>query len=475
MSSRYHDTLDYLYGLVNFEHRRLDQYVAENISLERPRQLLGAVGDPQDSFEAIHIAGTKGKGSVAAMCAAILSAAGYRVGLYTSPHLFDFRDRIRIVSPEDSDGRIGEDQLVQLVEELKPAIADKPDVTWYEAVTAIAFMHFAHEQVDLAVVEVGLGGRLDATNVLNPLVAVITSLSLDHTALLGNTLAEIAAEKGGIIKAGTPVVTAPQEPEAFACLRDIAASRNAPMRIIGQDWQWSGVPRSRTGPKVGRNNNQQIVLRQAPDNAFIQPPILLTLALSGRHQQSNCVTALAALNEINARYPSLDVDAVLDGLANVHWPGRLQMLATAKDEPALLVDCAHNVDSARKLAYALTHDYDYHSLWLVIGMTADKDMRGILEALLPLTQSAIMTTSGHPRAANPSELAALANQIGFAGSTAQTVADAVRMAWQQADPDDLICVTGSIFVVGDLLNQWDSLQSDLREDSGATANDQSVT
>jgi dihydrofolate synthase/folylpolyglutamate synthase len=475
MSSRYQDTLDFLYGLVNFEHRRLDQYVAENISLDRPRKLLGAVGDPQNSFEAIHIAGTKGKGSVAAMCTSILSAAGYRVGLYTSPHLFDFRDRIRIVSREDGDGRIGEEQLVKLVEELKPAIAQISDITWYEAVTAIAFMHFAREQVDLAVVEVGLGGRLDATNILMPLVSVITSLSLDHTALLGDTLAEIATEKGGIIKANTPVVIAPQESEALECLRDIAESRRAPLEIVGQEWQWSAVPRSRTAPGHGPANNHQIVLRKAPHDAFIQPPLLMTLALNGRHQESNCVTALAALNEIGAGYPLLNVNAVLDGLGNVQWPGRLQLLNANPGEPALLVDCAHNVDSARKLAYALTHEYDFRSLWLVIGMTADKDMTGILEALLPLAEAAIMTSSGHPRAAAPSELVTLSSQLGVEALASTTVSGAIRQAWRLAQPGDLICVTGSIFVVGDLLNQWDGLQSDLREDSGQKENDQSIT
>jgi dihydrofolate synthase/folylpolyglutamate synthase len=461
MSSRYQETLDYLYGLVNFEHRRLDQYMAEKITLDRPRRLLALLGDPQDQFEAIHIAGTKGKGSVAAMSAAMLRAAGYRVGLYTSPHLFDFRDRIRILTPEDGDGRIGKKHLIRLVELLKPVIAQIADATWYEAVTALAFMHFAREKVDLAVVEVGLGGRLDATNVLSPLVSVITSLSLDHTALLGNTLAEIAAEKGGIIKPGTPVVTVNQATEALLCLQAIAESNNAPMTIVGRDWSWSAVPRPSIKPGKKQDGRQKIILKKTPDGAFLRAPLLLTLALDGRHQQENCVAALAAMNAIQARYPLLDVDAVLKGVAQVSWPGRLQMLHSVPGQPALLVDCAHNVDSATKLAQALTGEYAYRALWLVLGITADKNLQGMLEALLPLAQGTIMTTSGHPRAATPAELAALANRMGMEVSSSPSVSAAVRQAWRLAGPDDLICVTGSIFVVGDLLNHWDSLQSDL--------------
>jgi dihydrofolate synthase/folylpolyglutamate synthase len=462
MSSRYQEALDYLYGLVNFEHRRLDQYVAENITLDRPRRLLALLGNPQNRFQAIHIAGTKGKGSVAATCTAILRAAGYRAGLYTSPHLFDFRDRIRIVTPQDGDGRISREHLADLVEELKPAVAQLADITWYEAVTALAFMHFARQKVDIAVVEVGLGGRLDATNVLAPLVSVITSLSLDHTALLGNTLAEIAAEKGGIIKPDTPVVTASQATEALVRIQEIAGNRNAPLTVAGRTWQWSAVPRSEKKRRGARDGKQQIILSKTPKGAFLQAPLLLKLALDGRHQQENCVVSLAALNQIQASYPSLDVNAVVQGVDRVNWPGRLQTLETAEDEPTLLVDCAHNVDSATKLAYALTNDYAYRSLWLVLGITADKDVQGILDVLAPMAECTIMTTSGHPRAAAPSALAEMATSMGLETMTSPNVAAAVRQAWQLAQPEDLICVTGSIFVVGDLLNQWDSLQSDLR-------------
>ncbi len=461
MSSRYQDALDYLYALVNFEHRRIDQYAPENISLDRPRQLLALIGDPQESFKAIHIAGTKGKGSVAAMCTAIARAAGYRVGLYTSPHLHDFRERIRIVTPQVGDGRIGEAELVELVDILKPAIAQIPEITWYEVVTALAFLHFAREEIDLGVIEVGLGGRLDATNVLKPLVSVITSLSLDHTTLLGNTLPEIAAEKGGIIKPGIPVVTAPQAADALQTLRDIAESADTPLTVIGHDWQWHAVPPLKRHATASPAKGQQVILTKAPSTAFVRPPLLLTMALAGQHQQENAVAALAALDNVTDDYSRLDVRAVQEGLANVNWPGRLQVLSSAMDRPTLLVDCAHNVDSASKLAYALDHDYAFDKLWLILGITADKDLRGIMRALLRLTDQAIMTSSGHPRAATPADLVRLAGEIGFQAKSSQTVSEAVKAAWRLAGARDLICVTGSIFVVGDLLNQWDSLKSEL--------------
>ncbi|VAW31315.1 Dihydrofolate synthase @ Folylpolyglutamate synthase, partial [hydrothermal vent metagenome] len=211
----YEKALDYLYSFINFERKKQDRYMASKLDHTRPRRLLDALGTPYGRFPAIHIAGTKGKGSVAAICAFTLRAAGYTVGLYTSPHLQEFRERIRILTLDDADGRIPKTAFTQQINKICALEADFPDITWFEILTAIAFLHFADSGVDIAVVEVGLGGRLDATNVLTPLVSVITRLSLDHTTLLGNKLRQIAYEKGGIIKPGIPVISANQEPEAM--------------------------------------------------------------------------------------------------------------------------------------------------------------------------------------------------------------------------------------------------------------------
>lgn len=461
MSASYQEALDYLYGFVNFEHRRLDRYSPENISLDRAQHFLGLLGDPQTKYPSIHIAGTKGKGSVAAMCAFSLRAAGLKCALYTSPHLQDFRDRIRILTPDDEDGRIPKDKFATLVDRIKLASEQVDDLTWYELVTAIALLHFAEEAVDIAVIEVGLGGRLDATNVLTPLVSVITSLSLDHTYLLGNSLAEIAVEKAGIIKEGVPVVSAPQESEGLSELEQIALKRQASLTVIGREWQYSALERERNQELVAGPINQHIIITKSPDCTVAGEGSEFTLALIGQHQMDNAMAAIAALDVASSAFPELSEGSVKHGLADVHWPGRMQILAQDSVNPALLADCAHNVDSAQKLANTLQHDFHYKRLALVIGTTADKDVEGILEVLLPLSDHALLTSSGHPRASNPGELLRIATKMGFECSAHANVMEALRAARGLTSAGDLVCVTGSIFVVGDLLNQWESLKSQL--------------
>jgi dihydrofolate synthase/folylpolyglutamate synthase len=422
---------------------------------------LAHLGDPHNDFQCIHIAGTKGKGSVAAYCASALRVSGLKVGLYTSPHLQGFRDRIRILSPKDADGRISRQRVAELVEVIKPTAHLIPDLTWYELVTAIAFLYFEQEKVDIAVIEVGLGGRLDATTVITPLVSVITSLSLDHTYLLGDTLAEIAGEKAGIFKQGIPAISAPQPPEALEQLSQIAHSKNAPLTIIGREWDWYADPLDKTGDGNENSWQQQITVTRTPSPEFIPSHSKFSLALAGRHQQENAMVAIAALDAIRTHFSSLTLESVREGLSTVKWAGRLQILSQGNSQPTLLLDCAHNVDSAQKLVYALGHDYEVHQLLLVVGVTSDKDVSGILKILLPVTDRVILTSSTHPRAAKPEELREIATSLGYEVQISPSVADAVATAWSVSGPNDLICVTGSIFVVGDLLNQWEGLQSRL--------------
>ncbi len=450
----YDQALDYLYGLINFEMRRHDRYMASKLDALRSLRLMEFLGNPHQHFPSIHIAGTKGKGSVAAICAASLRAAGYKVGLYTSPHVQEFRERIRVLTPDDSDGRIPQADFVRLMERLKTAVAAIEEITWFEVVTAIAFLYFAQQEVDAAVVEVGLGGRLDATNVVTPLVSVITRLSFDHTDLLGNTLSQIAWEKGGIIKPGVPLVTAPQQPEALKRLQEIAVERESPISIVGQNWQFEGRRQKAEGKK------QELVITHSPSD-FCPHFSAFPLALVGDHQVENGAVALAALAAVQPHLPGLTLDAVREGLATVQWNGRLQTLHEAPDTPSLLVDCAHNVDSAIRLRHALTHDYHYEKLWLIYSASAGKDVAGMLAQLLPLAAGAIATISTHPRADKPEEIADLAAQASFSMTIELDLGTAVTQFWQKAGPNDLICVTGSIFVVGDLLNQWENLRSKL--------------
>ncbi len=452
----YQRALDFLYSFINFEHKALDRYQASKIDADRPRRLLAELGSPQNRYPSIHIAGTKGKGSVAAMCAASLRAAGLRVGLYTSPHLRDFRERIRVLSAHDPDGLISETSFAAHIDRLRPYIDRAPGITWFEIVTAVAFLHFAESNLDAAVVEVGLGGRLDATNVLTPDVSVITSLSLDHTQLLGDTLSQIAFEKGGIIKPGVPVVSAPQKPEALDKLAEIAAERDAPLTVVGRDWHYESIhEHANSSERRGRH----LVILDGPDPAFIPPGTPFTVGLTGGYQVENAVVALAALEKVRHRFPALNVAALQTGLATVHWDGRLQLLQEGPDRPTILIDSAHNDDSAMRLVTALSEDFRYRRLILIFGAPADKDVAGMLARLVPLAETVIATTANHPRSAAPEELAGMVHSFGRDALITHTVAEALTAALSIAHPDDLILATGSIIVIGDLLNHWDTLQS----------------
>ena len=459
----YEKALDYLYSFINFERKKQDRYMASKLDHTRPRRLLNALGAPYTQFPAIHIGGTKGKGSVAAICAYTLRAAGYKAGLYTSPHLQDFRERIRILTPDDADGRISKTQFIQQINKIRALETEFPDITWFEILTAIAFLHFAESKVDVAVVEVGLGGRLDATNVLTPLVSVITRLSLDHTTLLGNTLTKIAYEKGGIIKPGIPLITASQEPEAAQELLKIATERESPISIVGKNWRYEGGVATDSALAVPHQpNQQQLTISHSPAPDLVPPGSRFELPLGGDHQLENATVALAALQQVQPHFPRLTLATMQAGLASVQWPGRLDIIHPGDERsPMLLVDCAHNPDSTQKLQHALQHSFQYKNLWLIFGAPADKDVPKMLSVMLPLAYQAIVTTASHPRSATPEQLAELSAELGFAVTAVPDMATALSTTWQQARPSDLICVTGSIVVVGDLLNQWESLQSQL--------------
>lgn len=455
----YEQALDYLYSFINFEAKKQDRYMASKLDHTRPGRLMHALGNPHTKFPSIHIAGTKGKGSTAAICAYTLRAAGYKVGLYTSPHLQDFRERVRILTPDDADGRISKPQFIHHINKIRALEDQFPDITWFEILTAIAFLQFAEEKVDIAVVEVGLGGRLDATNVIIPLVSIITRLSFDHTDLLGNTLAQIAFEKGGIIKPGIPLITANQEPEALTKLQQMVEERGCQLAVVGQDWLYES--------KENRQPRQQtfaITHSTAPE--WIPTGSLFNLHLDGKHQLENATIALAALQHIAPHFPNLTLPILQEGLATVRWPGRLDLIHPGSENtPALLVDCAHNPDAIQKLSEALQHSFQYNRLWLIFGAPADKDIPKMLAELLPLTHHTFMTTASHPRSATPEALANVGETLGYGVTAVSNMATALTTAWQQAQPSDLICVTGSIVVVGDLLNQWESLQSQLLTNS----------
>lgn len=427
----YSDALDYLYGFVNWEIERHVRYSPEGMTLARPRAVLAALGHPQDQYPVVHITGTKGKGSVGAMCAASFQAAGLRTGLYSSPHLQDFRERYRIdnqlISPED---------FLSLVNTARPLIEQVPDITWFEVTTALAFVYFAQQQVDVAVVEVGLGGRLDATNIVTPVVSVVTSLSYDHTHLLGDSLASIAREKGGIIKPGVPVVSAPQPPEALDVLVAIAAERDAPLTLVGRDWLFTPV----------ENAWNRQLFWAAPVG---QPQELYRTALIGEHQAVNATVALAALDHARRAGVPVTQEAIRTGLQQVDWPGRLEVVPGT---PVLVLDAAHNGASARRLSAALAEMFPQRPLALIFGASADKDVDGMMEALLPQVDFLVAAQAVHPRALALDEIEAAAYRQGYQGPVERIpdAANALRRASELVGPDGLVCTTGSLFIIGEM-------------------------
>lgn len=429
----YHDALSYIYHFTDYEKRGFAVYAPEFYSLDRVRQLLSLLGDPQTSFQAVHVAGTKGKGSTAALIESVLRAAGYRTGLYTSPHLHSYRERIQV-----SGQLIPEADVVRLIGELRPLVEQIADITTFEIITAMAFQWFAEQDVEWAVVEVGLGGRLDATNVITPAVAVITSISLDHMAVLGDTVTQIAKEKAGIIKEGVPVVSAPQLEEALAVVEATCQQQAAPLTLVGREWTWQAGSSDLHG--------QHFSIR-----GEIEQLDALWLPLLGRHQLVNATTAVATVRALPGQAGNMPPSAIRAGLRQVNWPGRLEILGRT---PLIVVDSAHNGDSAEKLMAAVEEHLAFRRLILVLGASPDHATPALLKALLSQASQAIATQSRHSRAATPAWLQAHAAEHGFCVETSASVPQALERALAQAEPEDLVLCTGSVFVAAEARLAW---------------------
>jgi dihydrofolate synthase/folylpolyglutamate synthase len=413
---------------------------ASRFDLRRMEDLLHRLGDPHLSARAVHIAGSKGKGSTAAMIAAGLCAAGFKTGLYTSPHLVTLRERINV------DGKpILKRDLADVVARLRPHAEEMDrertygELTTFELLTAIAFLHFHQQGADFQVLETGLGGRLDATNVVTPEVCVITSISLDHMEVLGNTVGQIAAEKAGIIKPGAPVVCSPQSEEAATVIRETCLRKRARLISVESDISWR---------KTGSSFAWQSLEVKGRRESY-----RLTIPLLGAYQLQNAAAAVATLELLDISKESIEA-----GLANTYWPGRLQVL---RRRPLLVVDGAHSGDSARKLKEALEQYFQFDHLILIIGTSADKDMSGIVTALAPIANSVIATRSRHPRATTPEAVAGEFARRGVIAKTAENVAQAVAKAQGIAGKRDLICATGSLFLVGEVIEHIKRLRPEI--------------
>ncbi len=437
IDARYQQALDYIYSFIDYE-REPRPRDAVHYDLRRMDELLARLDNPHLKTRTVHIAGTKGKGSVAAMMASVLTASGYVTGLNTSPHLHTFNERIRV------DGRlISDEELVALVDKVRPEAevvhkkATYGQLTTFEVTTVLGFTYFAQEGADFQVIEVGLGGKLDATNVVSqPEVCVITSISFDHTEVLGNTLTEIATEKAGIIKPSSIVVTSPQVEEVNQVFEQTCLNHKAKWIRVGSDVTWQSL---------GFDLSQQS-LRVKGRLASYE----LSIPLLGQHQLENAATAVAALEVLVEKGFHISGESITNGLARVSWSGRLQILSR---RPLLVVDGAHNPYSARKLREALEQYFDFDRAILIIGLSSDKDLAGIVSELVPLFDKVIATHSIHPRAMATAPVVAELSRHGVEAQATDDISIALPLALSLAGEKDLICITGSLFVVAGAIEQ----------------------
>ena len=425
--TKYDTALDYLYSFVDYSLTRQLRYSEDKFNLDRMVRLMDLMGNPHRRYGIVHIAGTKGKGSTSAMIANILRAAGYRVGLYTSPHLHEYTERFRV------NGRpISKAELVRQVQAIKPFAAQVDEITTFELTTAIGFQVFAEKQVDLAVVEVGLGGRLDATNVVYPLVSVITSLSMDHINILGDTIEKIAAEKGGIIKPGRPTILAPQWSDSAAeVIAGICMNQNSHLIRVGREVTYRAASHG--------EGEQTLILR---NKDFAEHEF--TIPLLGSHQVENAATAYAAINLLRDQGKAIPDKAIESGFRNVKWEGRFEIFQKA---PTIILDSAHNQDSCRRLRETLQTYYPGRQVTLLFGASEDKDILGMFQELLPIVDHLVVTRSSHPRAMESNILVELAGEFNMIAALTDSIEDGIEEVLRKANYDTIIVVTGSIFVV----------------------------
>ena len=436
----YEEAIQFWFGRVNYEQKSPQ---AGDFTLERMRHLLAMLGDPQHRLRIVHVAGSKGKGSTSALLASILQQDGYRVGLFTSPHLVAVEERIQV-----DRAPIGKNELAALVSDIRSAVPASIllELTFFEIGTALGFLHFVRRRVDFAVVEVGLGGRFDSTNVCDPVVAVITSISHDHTQILGDTLAQIAFEKAGIVKPGRPTISGVRHADARRVIERVCADKGSRLRQLDVDFRYEHEPALITADLERHAKVQATTWRRRWP--------AMNVALIGDHQARNAALAIAVGEELIEHGAPIRESSVADGLARVVWPARLEVLSR---RPLVVLDCAHNVASARALTQALLESFPLNGVEkgrriLIFGGSRDKDLTGMLEVMTPLFEQIYLTGFKNITRCQPAE-----QLMGMVPTNKQKVsticaeaAEAWRRARAEAGPDDLICIAGSVFLAGEL-------------------------
>ena len=429
----YKKAVERLLSLTDLERVSGQATHVRRYDLGRMQALFELVGNPHLEVPTVHIAGTKGKGSTAALISSVLQAQGYRPGLFTSPHLHSFRERIQYLNQP-----VTEKEFASLVEELWPVVQElnrkgsHSEVTTFELLTAMAFLHFRRQGADVQVIEVGLGGRLDSTNLVQPRACVITSISLDHTHILGDTLREIAYEKAGIIKRGSVAVMGPQAPEVRPVIQEVCRELQVSLVSVESECSWT---------KGESDLEGQSFRLSTPWGTFD-----LWIPLLGRYQLENAATALATLQVLDQQGLTISHDAVARGFRSVRWPARLEVLGKA---PLLVADGAHNPYSAARLLEALREYFTFKRLIGVVGVLSDKNVEGIVRELAEGFDLVVATRSRHPRSSAPAAVAEAFRGFGVEARAVDDTRGALREALAQAGEDDLVVVTGSLFVAAE--------------------------
>lgn len=448
----YQEALNFLYSFVDHSMTRNLNFSEEKFNLDNMRALLSYLNNPHFNYPVIHIAGTKGKGSTAAMIASILQSAGCKVGLYTSPHLQDFCERIQI-----NQVPIPKERLVKVINQLRPITEIIKTITTFELTTAAGFLYFSEEKVDVAVIEVGLGGRLDSTNLVTPTISVITSISLDHVQVLGDTVEKIAAEKAGIIKNGIPVIVSHQTDSVMEVIKNFAEVKQAPIHLAETEFSGRVIVNSLKSQVVEFTHlietipGSQKTTRNKFPNTF-----LINLPLLGRHQIDNAVTVLSVINVLIDQGYEINEDSIKQGFDKVLWPGRFEVL---RDQPPIIIDSAHNRDSAKRLRSAVD---DYLKDWdilLIVGFSEDKDIQGFFEELAPRVDEIIATESFHPRAYKAEDIVTIAQSVGMRACEVLPLEKAFDEGLRRASNSKALVATGSIFIAAGIREEWNKLNS----------------
>jgi len=444
--STYKQAIGYLFGKTDYEKQQHLRYNVTTFNLRRMEKLLSLLGNPHRKIHTVHIAGTKGKGSTATMLAKMLESNGYNVGLYTSPHVVHLHERIMVNSE-----MIAASAMLGLLNRIyapveKMSKSDPP--TFFEIMTALAFMYFVDKEVDIGVIETGLGGRLDSTNVVEPEVVGITSLSIDHQQQLGDTIDSIAKEKAGIFKRGVPAITVQQEPTAMQVLKSHAAAVKAPLSVTGGDIDFSH--RFETSREHGPHTR---ICLTTPTSKFEH----LRVPLHGTHQAINCGLALAMLDKLKASGYEIDNEKAAKGLYGVSLSGRMEMIC---DDPRIMIDAAHNAASIRALIHAIGQNIPYDSMVVIFGCNSDKDVGGMLRELQYGADKVIFTRSNSARAISPEDLAEMYTEIcGKMCQTAVSLGEALGLARSAVSREDLICITGSFYLIGQAKMRFQASQA----------------